>query len=278
MVSEEKKKKVKELRELIEKHSLIGVLNFMNMPATPLQNIRKRLRGKAIIKMWKKSLIKIAMEESKKKDIKKLLEFIEEQPALVFSNMDSFELYKILTQEKMPVYAREGDVAPKDIIIRAGPTTLAAGPAIGELQKFKIPVMVKDGKIHVREDKKILKKGETISRELAALLKKLGIQTMEVGLNLTVAYDNGTIFTKDVLVVDEFVYISDLQKAFMYAINLSVEIGYPTKDNIRILLRKAFNNAKTLGINAQVIDSGVIVDLVKKATIQSNILKNKLRF
>jgi large subunit ribosomal protein L10 len=276
MVKEEKIKQVEEIVKLIEKYPVIGVINCEGTPSAALQKIRRSLRDKALIKMFKKSLIKLAVEKSSKKNIKSLLNYLKGQPALIFTIMDPFKLYKFLEKEKTPAFAKEGDVPMQDVVIKAGPTNLSAGPAIGELQRFKIPVMVKEGKIHIREDKTIVKRGEEINAELASLLKKLGIQCMEVGLNLVATYEDGIVFTKDVLAVDESVYISNLQKAYSDALSLSVEIAYPTKENIEILLKKGFTSAKILGLNAKLLDKGIVEDLLRKGFMEGKVLKDKI--
>jgi len=205
-----------------------------------------------------------------------LLNYLGVQPALIFSNVDAFKLYKLVKMEKAPAPAREGETAQTDIVIKAGPTPLPAGPAIGELQRLKIPAMVKDGKIHVREDTTILKEGEKFTPEIVSLLKKLGIQPMEIMLNIVALHQDGMIFTKDILDVDEEKYKQDLINAFTNALNLSINVCYPTKENIKMLLGKAFNNAKALGINAEIYEKDVIEDLIRKAYGIANSLKVKV--
>lgn len=67
MLKSEKPKKVEELKRLIAEHNVIGLLDMHNLPTKQLQKIRESLRGKAVIKMSKKKLIKRAIEESDKK-------------------------------------------------------------------------------------------------------------------------------------------------------------------------------------------------------------------
>jgi len=276
MVSEIKKKEVEELVKLINSYKVVGIVDMFGMPASQLQRIKKALRGSALIKMSKKSLIKLAIEKTKKEGIGELINYFGTQPALIFSNDDAFKLFKTIKKTKTPAPAREGDVAQNDIVIKAGPTPLPAGPAIGELQKLKIPAMVKDGKIHVREDTVVLKKGEVFTPEIVSLLKKLNIEPMEIMLNVTALYQDGMIFPKDILDVDEEKYRQDIINAFKNALNLSINVCYPTKENIKMLLVKAFNNAKALGINTEIYEKGVIEDLIRKAYGIANSLKMRV--
>ena len=78
---------------------------------------------------------------------------------------------------------------------------MAAGPAIGELQKAGIPASVEGGKIAVKKDTVVVRAGEKISKEVADALAKLGIEPMEIGLDLLAVLDGGTIYKKDILFI-----------------------------------------------------------------------------
>ncbi len=45
---------------------------------------------------------------------------------------------------------------------------------------------------------------------------------MEVGIDLKAAYEDETIYTSDILTIDEEQTLSDVQKAYTQAINLSI--------------------------------------------------------
>jgi large subunit ribosomal protein L10 len=245
MVKEEKVSEVEELKKLIDSYPVICMLDMFKVPSRQLQEIRKKIRGKALIKMSKKSLIKLAIENSSKENIKELEKTIPQQPAIVFTEIEPFKFYLTLDKMKSPAAARENDIAPKDILIPAGPTNLLPGPAISELTKAGIPVGVEGGKIAVKKDTVVVRKGERISGIVANALRKLNIEPMEIGLKIVAIYENGKVYDKDALeLVNTFP--EKLKEGFNQALNLSVAISYPTKDNIKFLLIKAFNNAKVL--------------------------------
>jgi large subunit ribosomal protein L10 len=91
----------------------------------------------------------------------------------------------------------------------------------------------------------VAKKGDKISKQLAAALRKLNIEPIEVGLNIVAIHYNGMIYKKDAL---EFVNVFPIKlaEAFNQALNLSVAICYPTKENIKYLLAKAYRIASSL--------------------------------
>lgn len=272
-------KKILELKDIIEnskQYPVIGIVDLSKIPSKQLQAIRKDVRDNVIIKMYKKKLIEMAFKEINKEGLMQLYNYNPKKPALIFSKLNPFKLYKLFEKSKTPTFAKEGDVTPYDIIIREGPTKLPAGPAIGELQRAKIPAMVKEGKIYVSKDTVVAKKGSIISAELATLLKKLEIQPMEIGVNLLGVWENGTIFDANILLIKEDEYRQEIQIAYQYGLNLAVNIAYPTKDSIKLLLQKAFRNAKNVGIEAEILDKIIIEDLIKKAEVSAKMLQSRI--
>ncbi len=273
MVSEKKKEMVENIKKYINGHSLIGIVDMHKLPAKQLADIRRKLKDKAIIKMAKKSIIKIAIKKSKKTGMETLEEHIQKQPALLISNSDAFELAKIIAKLKSPALAKPGDISPKDIFINAGPTPLKPGPVIGELQRLKIPVSVEGDKIVVKENTKIIDKGQTITKEQAELLTKLGIEPMEIGLNLLAVYDNGIVYTKDLLFIPQERYIKDLKSAHLNAFNLSLNTGYVTSCTIGVLLSNAHRNALNLALNANIMTKNTVNVILQKAHLHMLSLK-----
>lgn len=244
MVREEKIKEVEDLEKLIEEYPVIGLIDMFKLPSKQLQEIRKNLIEKALIKMTKKSLLKLAIKKSKKQGINELENFIPEQPAIVFTKLEPFKFYSMVEKLKSPAFAKEGDITQSDIKVSAGPTSLLPGPVISELTRAGIPAGIEDERIAIKKDVVVVKKGEKITKHLAAALRKLKIESIEVGLDIVVIF-NGKICEKNALEL-VVIYPKKLKESFNQALNLSINISYPTKENIKYLLAKAFNTAKGL--------------------------------
>lgn len=277
MVSEKKIKTAEEIKSKIEKYSVIGLLDMFNLPAKQLQEIRNKMRGKAIIKMAKKRILKLVFKKCKKAGIKDLNKYFGIMPAVLFSNENPFKLARIIEESKTPTFAKPGDIAINDIVVRAGPTDLPPGPIIGELQKVNIPTSVQDGKIAIAKDTIVAKKGEKISEELANILVKLNVKPMEIGLNLLVVWENGIIYTKDTLFKPLESYINEIKKAIIYAFNITTNIEFFTKENIHIFLSKAQNNAISLALNLDIPTKETINNLLLKAYNQSLAIQSKVK-
>ncbi len=274
-VAEYKKEIVKELARLMTEYPIIGVVNMENLPAPQLQKLRAQLRGKFVLTMTKRRLIKLAIEQAKakKKGVEQLEAHLGGMPALIFTKENPFKLSKTLQKNKSPAPAKAGQTAPRDIVVNKGPTPFAPGPIIGELALAGIKAGVEAGKVAIKEDMVVAKAGEKIKPKVAEILTRLGVQPMEVGLDLVAVYEDGLIYGRDVLSIDEKEYLSRLSNAARWAFNLAVNSAYPTKATIKLLIGKAFNDAKALGVAQNIFDAEIIEILLGKAEIQMLSLK-----
>jgi len=276
MVSEKKRKTAKEVKELMHKHKVIGILDMHKLPAKQLFEMRKKLKSHAMIRVVKKRVIKLALEESKLNGIGQLSDKMRWEPGLLFSNENPFRLAVMLNESKSVAAAKPGDTAPHDIEIKAGPTSLPVGPAIGELQRLKIPAGVEGDKIVVRKDTVIVKSGEVIQKPIAEVLAKLGIEPMEIGLNLLAVWENGIIYNKDILSIPPSKYLEDLKHAHSRAFNLAFKINHYTSQNIPLFLSKAHREALSLADSAGIVTPETIPGLFAKAKAQHDALEGKL--
>ena len=247
-VSPKKKTEIETIKKLVKEYPVMGIINLESLPAAHFLKIKHKLRDKLHIRVTKKRLMKIAFDqlEKEKKDIAKVKPMIKGIPALIFTKEDEFKLQKILNQNKTSALAKPGQVANKDIYVKAGATQFAPGPMIGEFGVLGIKTQVLEGKIHIKEDKLLIKEGEIISDKIAGMLSKLGIEPMEIGLNLAFTYKNGEVLIKDQLNISEQEYLENIKKAYSEALNLAVGSCYMEKDTIDILLTKAYLNASAL--------------------------------
>ena len=274
MVSIKKKETLKKTIEMIGEYPVIGIIDMHKLPAKQLHEIRNKIRDEAVIKMIKKRLMFLAFKEKK---MSALGELITGEPALLFTKTDPFKLARVISKSKTKKPPKGGDISPEDIVVKAGPTNLPPGPVIGEFQRLKIPATVEGEKIAIKKDTVVVKKGEEISKPLADMLSKLDIQPMEIGLNLVAAWEKGVIYKKDVLFVPTEKYVEDIQKAHSQAFNLSINIGYVTKENVPFLLSKAHREALALAETAGIPTKETIGKLLKKGQDQAKVLGPKIK-
>ena len=248
-------REVNYLSNLIRENSVVSITKMENLPSKQIQMIRNKLRGLATIRMARKNLIKRALEsvDKDKPGVSKLTEHMEGAVALVLSNANPFKLARILEKNKIPAPAKPGQIAPKDIIVPAKDTGIAPGPIISELHEVGIPTKIEGGTVHVEKDTVVAKKGEVISEDLANVLKRLGIEPMEVGLSLLAAYDNGIIIEEELLHKPLEDYENMLIESIQAALSLSIEAGIIVPENAKIILQKAYMNALSVAVEASIL-------------------------
>ena len=271
-----KKDEVAEIKKNAKAYTLIGLVDMYGIPAQQVQQIRRNLRGRAVIKVTRNTLIKHAFEDIGG-DVKDLSKYISGHSAIIFTNDNPFKLFKQLEKTKTKMAAKAGETAPEDIVIEKGPTSFKPGPIVGELQQAGIPAAIEGGKVKIRETKTVVKKGGVISAKLAAILVKLDIKPMDVGLALQVAYHDGGVFEPSVLAVDETVILGQIQLAARQAFNLSVNEAIPTKDTMDAILTKAVREARGLAVEAAIYEKDVIDAIIGKAYNESQAINGLVK-
>ncbi|MBD3247091.1 50S ribosomal protein L10 [Candidatus Pacearchaeota archaeon] len=245
-IPESKKQKVRDLTNLINNKRTILIASIKNLPAAQLQEITKKFRGKAVLRVPKKSLFFRALEKAQNEKVKKLKDYFENSVAVLFSDEDSFDISADLLKSKSPAKAKPGQEAPEDIEVQEGPTDLMPGPAISELGAVGIQIKVEKGKIAIREPKVIVKEGEEISQEVADVMGKLDIKPFSIGLIPMVAFDNNSKTLYAEIKINSEEAVKELKNAYGRALPFAVEIGYTNSETVKFMLGKAGSYEKVL--------------------------------
>lgn len=245
-VAKWKKEEVQEIIALLKANPVIGLANVDAIPSAQMQTMRKSLREDATIKISKNTLLALALKEvgANKHGLDGLAGNIGGSTAIIATKMRPHRLYRRLEASKTKAPLKVGQKAPEDIRVPKGETQFKPGPIVGELQKAGIPAAIDQGKVVIKQDKVVLKAGEAASQDLATMLTRLEIYPMTVGMDLKAVFEEGTVYTRDMLAVDE---TERLKLAHVRAINLAVFAGYPTKKTIELLLSKAYRSLIGVG-------------------------------
>lgn len=238
-IPESKLKIVSELSDLIKKKKTILIASIKNIPGSQFQEIGKKMRGKAIVKVPKKNLIFRALDGAGNNAVKELKEQIGDSIAVLFSDLDSFDLAGELLSSTSPAKAKVGQEAPEDIEIPAGMTELVPGPAISELGALGIQIQIKEGKIEIKEPKIVAKAGAKISAGAADIMGKLDIKPFKIGFIPLCAFDTQENKLYLEIKIDKEGTLEELKYAYGKALPFAVEIGYVSEDTIKLMLQKA---------------------------------------
>jgi len=259
-----KKDEIEDIKAKINEYPVVGLIGIHGLPSKQFQQMRSSLKDSVHIKVSKNSLIRRAMEESSD-EIKSLEKYIDQETGLIFSKTNSFKIFKLLNSSKTPSPIKGGMVSPKDIIVEKGPTSFPPGPIVGDLQNAGIPAGIDRGKVVIRETKVVAKEGDVVSQKLAAMLARLEIYPLELGLDLRATFEDGTVLEGSDLAIDEALYTQNFISAAKQAFNLSVNAAYPTSTTILALVAKAVSESRNLSVNGVIFSPGVMDILMYKA-------------
>lgn len=256
------------IKSLLTEYKAVGIASLQKVRATQLQELKKSLAGKVYMKVLKNTLTKIAIEKTKREELKQLEKYLEGPNLFLFTNLNPFKLALLLERGKVKTFAKAGDIAAMDVVVPAGNTGQPPGPIISQLNAVGLPTRIESGSVWVSRDTLVAKKGDVISESLASVLSKLGIKAVEAGLSMKAIIDEGVIIDGDQLKIDIDATRKSLEQSHSEAFALSLSIAYPTVENITALLQLAHQKAYALALNAAVPTKDTIADLLRKAHME----------
>jgi len=239
-----KEELAEQLEELFDTYSKLFVVGVDNVSSNQLHEIRKTLRGEAVIYCGKNTQMRRVLrklEEQGKEELEKVRQVCKLNVALVFTNGDLKELCEKIQQNKMPAAARAGALAQSDVIIPAGPTSLEP-TMTAFLQALNISSKISKGNIEILNETHLLHKGEKVDASSAALLQKMDILPFAYGLEVQHVYDNGAIFAPAVLDISKSDIIARFHQGAKNVAAVSIELSMPTAVSVPYSLMMAFSN------------------------------------
>jgi len=273
----QKAAQVEEIKKLLNDHKSLGVANLQKVRAAQLQEMKKKLKGVASVRVFKNTLMSRAVAEYKDRPgLEKLEPLLSGSNIFLFTDLNPFKLSLLLEKGRVTTTAKAGDIAAMDVIVPAGNTGQSPGPVISQLNSVGLPTRIEAGSVWINKDTMVAKKGDVIDARLAGVLSKLGIKPVEVGLSLKAVYENGLLITEDQLYIDLEGFRKSLMEALSNAFNLSLNAGYPTSENVSLLLQTAHRRALNLALNAGIPTSETVGDLLRKASAEALSLNAKL--
>ena len=265
LILEQKSSEVDSIKELFKEYPVIGLADLKKVRATQLQEFKKSLSGKVYMRVMKNTLMKKAIEDMPDEGLKKLQPYLEGSNVLLFTSLNPFKLALMLERGKVMTMAKSGDIAAKDVVVPEGNTGQPPGPIISQLNGAGLPTRIEGGSVWVSKDTLVVHKGEPVNERLASVLSKLGIKSVEAGLSMYAAYDNGLMIMEDQLNIDLNATKKELENGQREAFALALGVAYPTADTIEPLLQIAHQKAIALSVGAAIPTKETIEELIRKA-------------
>lgn len=275
-----KKKRLmyEELQRIPAEYNVIALSKMSKVRAAQLMMIRKKFRNDIKIKIVKNKVAIRAFEKVKGvAGIENLSKQLEDQCALIFTNINPFKLNLIFAQNKVFLPAKGGDIATKEIFVPSGNTGITPGPVLSEFKTANVPTKIDQGTIWVSKDTLVAKPGDVISTPLASLLSKLNVKPIEAGISVNFAIAEGLQFKEQDLKLDLEGYKEELARSFAQALALATEAGYMTPETVTPLLVKAHQEAMSLAAEAGYVTSETAGFVLPRAQMQAQSIANKAK-
>lgn len=273
-----KKDRVQELTDVLNSDGVVGIVDVGGVPAGNMLDMRSNLRDSMKITMAKKTLIRLAWENSGRnsEELENLMESAI-QPCIVQSDkLNPFELFLELEKTRQGRAAKEGELAPSDIVVEKGPTSFGPGPIVGEFNAVGIPAKIDKGKVAIQKTTTVVEKGQPISADLGIMLAKLDINPIEIGIILTGAIEDGFFFPASALNIDLDQTRTDIITATSGAFNLACNVRWFSEQTMSTLLSKASGEALSVAVEAGVTNETTSPLFISRANARALALAGQL--
>ena len=266
-----------QLQELPKKYKVTALVRMEKVRSSQLLPLRKKFLGEVEVISIKDKVAKKALATLNVPGISKMIESLTGQCVLMFTNISPFKLNVLLGKNKIMMFARGGDIASVDVVVPAKNTGIAPGPMLTEFKEAGIATKIDQGTIWITKDSVQVKKGGAVGEKLATLLQKLDIKTVEAGILLDAALEDGTKYNKEELVIDLEKYRNLFAQAHQEAASLSIEAAYITADNIKQILAKAAQGARSVATEAGYLTDETKEPILQRADAQAKSVASKAK-
>jgi len=237
------------LKELLAKYSSIFIVNVDNVGSNQMHQIRVALRGKGIVLMGKNTMVRRALRTilAENPQFERLLPHVRGNVGFVFTDKDLKEIREIIVANKVAAPARAGAFAPKDVIVAACNTGMEPGKT-SFFQALGIPTKIARGTIEIVSDVKVVTAGTRVGSSEATLLNMLNISPFTYGMTVVQIFDQGNVFSPDVLDIDEQVLIDRFLSGIKTVAAISLALNYPTIVSVTHSLVNAYKNLLAIAL------------------------------
>jgi len=214
-----------------------------------MQSIRRNLRGRAELLMGKNTMIRKAIKSHLEANpaLETLLPYVRGNIGFFFTKSDLKSVRDDILANKVAAVARVGSIAPCDVFLPAGGTSLDPSQT-NFMQALNIATRINKGNIEIINPVHLIKKGEKVGSSEAALLQKLDIKPFFYGLVPIHVYTEGTIISPEVLDISD----ADILAKFSFGVQrvaaLSLQIHVPTLAAVPHYFASAYRNLLAISV------------------------------
>jgi large subunit ribosomal protein LP0 len=237
------------LYSLLDEYKTVFVCNVDNVSSNQMHQIRKSLRGEAVVLMGKNTMVRRALRDKldSNPSFEKLLDVVYGNVGFIFTNGDLRECRDKILENRVQAPAKAGAVAPIDVTIPAGNTGMEPGKT-SFFQALGVPTKIARGTIEITSDVLILTAGQKVGASEATLLNMLNISPFTYGMTVSTIYDQGTVYSAKILDITEDILIKHLLTGISTVAALSLALPYATTAAVPHLIARGYKNLLAVGI------------------------------
>ncbi|KAI4292607.1 large subunit ribosomal protein LP0 [Pancytospora philotis] len=237
---ERKERMLSKTREYFSSYKNYMILNIHKVQSTQFKDIVAEMPADFKLLFAKNKIVKKVLRELDEKKFEDLIERLHGNVLIAFfDGMNPSKILNVADAHQRQAHAVAGDLAKKDIVVPAGPTGLAP-EKINLFQAARMNTKINKGKIDVVSDHVLVGAGNPVGIADANLLTLLNIMPFEFGLEIMRVYENGEVYAKDVLLIDESCVESALQEAIASVAAISLGAGLVTEASVPYEINNAY--------------------------------------
>merc|ERR1711964_555514 len=151
----------------------------------------------------------------------------------VFTSGDLKEVRDKVISNRVAAPARAGAYAPVDIYVPAGNTGMEPGKT-SFFQALGVPTKIALGTIEIVSDVRVVESGNRVGQSESALLNLLNISPFTYGMTVVQIFDNGQVFSSDVLDVSEEELVGRFTQGIQQVASVSLAPEYEFEGSAKL--------------------------------------------
>ena len=243
---ERKAKMIEKTKEYFGTYNNYMILNIEKVKAIQFSNIMRELPSGFKTLFAKNKILKMVLKELDAEKYKELIDSVKGNVLLLFfDGVSPREAYTVSRKHFRAAPAVAGNIATKNIVIPAGPTGLAP-EKISIFQAAKINTKINKGKIDLISDHVLVPEGQPVGISDANLLNLLGIMPFEFSMEIEKVFENGEIYTKNILLIDEECIEQLMKETVASVAAFSLGAGFVSEASIPYEINAAYKECEQM--------------------------------
>lgn len=141
---------------------------------------------------------------------------------------------------------------------------------------LNIPTKINKGTVEIITPVELIKKGDKVGSSESALLSKLGVRPFSYGLVVVSVYDNGSVFSPEVLDLTEDDLVVKFADGVATVSSLSLAVSYPSIAAAPHMFVNAYKNVLSVAVATEYSfpEADKVKDYLKVLSLANTQIRN----